>query len=97
MQGLNIRIAKALNRVMKRHGKVFADRYHARVLRTPSEVRSALHYVLNNNAHHSNHGVATMDPCSTAPRFHDQQRTATTWLLREGWRRGRIVPFEPPS
>ena len=36
MQGLNIRMAKALNRVMQRRGSVFADRYHARILRTPT-------------------------------------------------------------
>jgi len=52
MQGLSIRIAKALNRVMKRRGQVFADRYHARALRTPREVRNALVYVLHNTLRH---------------------------------------------
>jgi REP-associated tyrosine transposase len=37
LQGLSIRMAKALNRVMRRHGSVFADRYDARVLRTPGD------------------------------------------------------------
>ncbi len=46
MQGLAIRMAKSLNRVMNRRGSVFADRFHAHVLRTPSEVRHALAYVL---------------------------------------------------
>ncbi len=41
MQGLTIRMAKALNRVMQRRGKVFADRFHAHVLRTPTEVKNA--------------------------------------------------------
>ncbi len=35
MQGLSVRLAKGLNRLMGRHGKVFADRFHAHVLRTP--------------------------------------------------------------
>jgi REP element-mobilizing transposase RayT len=35
MQGLCIRIARGLNRLWGRKGKVFADRYHARVLATP--------------------------------------------------------------
>ncbi len=40
MQGLAIRIAKGLNRLMQRRGTVFADHYHAHILRTPSEVRN---------------------------------------------------------
>jgi REP element-mobilizing transposase RayT len=53
MQGLAIRMARALNRVMQRRGKVFADRFHAHVLRTPTEVRNALAYVLRNHAVHA--------------------------------------------
>jgi REP element-mobilizing transposase RayT len=52
VQGLAIRIAKGLNRVMRRRGTVFADRYHAHVLRTPSELRRALSYVLENLRKH---------------------------------------------
>jgi len=48
MQGLLIRIAKALNKLWERKGSVFAERYHERILRTPREVRNALAYVLNN-------------------------------------------------
>jgi len=57
MQGLMIRIAKALNRVMKRRGKVFADRYHARVLLTPLEVKNAMVYVLHNAWRHRDEPV----------------------------------------
>ena len=52
MQGLTIRLAKAVNRVAGRHGSVFVDRYHSHVLRTPREVRHALAYVLNNGRKH---------------------------------------------
>ena len=48
LQGLAIRIAKGLNRVLRRRGRVWGDRYHARALRTPREVRNALVYVLQN-------------------------------------------------
>jgi len=44
MQGLTIRIAKGVNRVLGRRGIVWADRFHARALRTPREVRNALVY-----------------------------------------------------
>jgi REP element-mobilizing transposase RayT len=52
LQGLAIRMAKGLNGVMGRKGAVFADRYHARALRTPTEVRRALVYVLGNARKH---------------------------------------------
>ena len=53
MQGLCIRIAKGLNRILECIGSVFADRFHAHVLKTPSEVRRALAYVLNNWRKHA--------------------------------------------
>lgn len=53
MQGLAIRLAKAMNAAVSRHGKVFADRFHSHVLRTPREVRQALAYVLNNARKHA--------------------------------------------
>ncbi|MCB9888499.1 MAG: hypothetical protein H6836_02895 [Planctomycetes bacterium] len=45
LQGLMVRIARTLNRLWRRAGKVFADRYHDHMLRTPREVRHALAYV----------------------------------------------------
>ena len=59
MQGLGVRIARALNRVMQRHGRVISDRYHVHILKTPSEVKRARHYLLNNAHHH--HGHTTPD------------------------------------
>jgi putative transposase len=52
MQGLGIRIARGLNRMMGRKGRVIGDRYHAHILRTPSEVKRARTYLLTNAQHH---------------------------------------------
>jgi REP element-mobilizing transposase RayT len=52
MQGLKIRIAKGLNKLWGRTGKVWSDRFHARLLRTPKEVRNALRYLLDNARKH---------------------------------------------
>src|SRR6185503_2494297 len=38
LQGLAVRVAKALNKLWRRKGRVFADRYHDRILRSPKEV-----------------------------------------------------------
>ena len=52
MSGLGVRVAKGLNRVMRRHGKVLDDRYHGHILRTPTEVRRAREYLLQNARRH---------------------------------------------
>ena len=82
MQGLCIRIARAANLAIGRKGRLFAERYHARSLKTPREVRFALRYVLLNARKHGRrapgsagptHGVAPLagfvDACSSAPWF----------------------------
>jgi hypothetical protein len=70
VQGLKVRIARALNQRFGRRGKVFSDRFHMHVLRTPREARSALLYVFNNDLHH---GVArrgrAFDFFTSAPFF----------------------------
>jgi REP element-mobilizing transposase RayT len=53
MQGLLIRLAKQINRACERSGHVFADRYHAHILKTVPEVRNAVHYVKFNGNKHS--------------------------------------------
>ena len=60
MQGLSIRIARALNRLMRRRGSVFADHYHPRILRSPTELVGAIAYVLGNAQHH--YGISGPDP-----------------------------------
>ncbi len=97
LQGLAIRVARAVNRAVARRGKVWWDRFHARLLRTPREVRNALVYVLQNSRkHHA--GERGLDPCSSAPWFvgwRTAVRTggvspvapARTWLGAVGWRR----------
>jgi putative transposase len=94
MQGLNIRIARALNRLMERRGRVFADHYHSRLLRSPTELVNAIAYVLGNAAHH--YGEAGHDRFSsrayTAPRRQEILSRPRSWLLRSGWRRARTVP-----
>ena len=95
MQGLGIRLAKALNRLMQRRGRVYADHYHSRLLRTPAELVNAIAYVLGNHARHHG-GGAGVDRFSSAgcgPQSrHRVLADPRTWLLRAGWRRARRVP-----
>jgi hypothetical protein len=80
MQGLQVATARRLNAAISkqqrrtRRGRVFADRYHARILRTPTEVRHAINYVLNNWRHHDEHvGLESsswqVDYFSSGPTF----------------------------
>jgi putative transposase len=105
LQGLAIRVAKAVNRVLGRRGTIWEDRYHARMLATPREVRHALVYVLQNWRKHVP-GVSGLDPRSSA-RWFSGWRTALnaatgaspvvaarTWLARGGWRRHGLLGVE---
>ncbi len=75
MQGLGVRIARRLNRVMGRTGRVMSDRYHAHILRTPSEVARARAYLVNNAHHH--YRRRTSDPFVS----HVAVIAPRTWLL----------------
>jgi REP element-mobilizing transposase RayT len=94
MQGLCIRLAKAMNRALKgRAGRVFADHYHSHLLVTPAEVRNALRYVSENAEHHF--GAAGVDWFSSQnPELREQLELPKTWLLTVGFRRGKGVPRE---
>jgi len=104
VQGLTIRMARALNRLWRRAGSVFADRYHDRILRSPSEVWNALRYVLCNARKHGAWNSRTRpDPCSSGGWFDGWNEMepeevvppptarARTWLLGEGWRRFGMI------
>jgi len=74
MQGLCIRIARGVNRLLRRRGKVFSDRYHRHDLESPRETRNALAYVLQNHRKHEfERGERCprgwTDPCSSAAFF----------------------------
>ncbi|MCP5039386.1 MAG: hypothetical protein GY944_00065 [bacterium] len=101
MQGLSTSIARTMNRELGRKGRFFADRYHARVLATPTEVRNALVYVLHNAKHHGKR-YRGVDPFSSGWWFDWIDSTPIenpppiasprTWLLSKGWQKagGRL-------
>jgi REP-associated tyrosine transposase len=102
IQGLAIRVAKAINRALGRHGRVWDDRYHLRALPTPREVRHALLYVLQNWRKHLN-AVRGLDPRSSAAWFTGWHVSTApppgrppvapprTWLASVGWRRHGLI------
>jgi putative transposase len=87
MKGFAVRVARGLNRMMGRRGRVVADRYHAHNLRTPTEVRRAVTYVRNNYRNHfAADGVASafVDPFSSAsPELGGRLPRPRTWPLRD--------------
>ena len=113
MQGLCIRMARGLNREAGRKGKVFADRYHERILKTPKHVRNVLVYVLQNAKKHArSSAMRALDTFASGLWFDGWRNrpptpadipdrptaAAHTWLLREGWRRhGLLRRAESPA
>jgi REP element-mobilizing transposase RayT len=92
VQGFSSLVARRINQLVGRTGKVFDDRYHFRALSTPREVRNALCYVLNNwrrHGEHVDHPRWKLDPFSSADLFdgwtgwHGERHMGGT--LRPGW------------
>lgn len=73
MQGLEIRIAKQINALVNRTGKLWADRFFSRALTSPRAVHHAIGYVLGNFRKHASkrrHRISyRIDPYSSAPYF----------------------------
>jgi REP element-mobilizing transposase RayT len=104
--GLIIRLARAINRALGRTGAVWGDRYHARALKSPREVRNGIVYVLYNFKKHHAGDSRRVDPCSSAPWFDgfrdplprvlDPPPTwaPRTWLANVGWRRHGLIKFD---
>jgi hypothetical protein len=80
---------------MHRHGSLFADHFHSHLLLTPSEVVTALGYVLGNYAHHFG-GGPPVDPFSSGAYASAAPRrilaVPVSWLLTVGWRRAPRKP-----
>jgi len=97
MQGLGVSMAKRINRVRERRGRVFDDRFFGRPLKTPREVANAVNYVLRNDQiHRERRGIRMdrgdeLDPFSSAALRDEPRLTSppTTWLLTTGWRRAK--------
>jgi putative transposase len=102
MQGFEVSVAKRLNKAMgRKRGKVFAHRYHAETIKTPTQARNTLVYLFNNWKKHRVDGPWRIDPWSSAAQFQGWATphgyappreplpvvSAQSWLLREGWAR----------
>ncbi len=103
MRGLAVRLARRVNRLLFRRGRLWADRWHGQPLTSPRQVRNALVYVLQNHRKHAALVLgAKLDPLSSAEWFNGfaeplpagfrsigppLTRASRTWLLQYGWRR----------
>ncbi len=88
MKGLGVRIARRLNRAMQTKGAVLADRYHARALATPVEVKNVVRYLLENARRHGLHRGPAPDT-HTSLAWPELTAAPRTWLLDIGWLHAR--------
>ena len=93
MKGFRVRVAKAVNAVLRRRGVVSSGRYHVHALRTPRETRHAIAYVLRNA---SKHGALRQgwDPWSSAAWFDGW--SAPLERLADVYRRRVALPVATP-
>jgi hypothetical protein len=96
LQGFQVSAARNINTLLgdgqrRRRGRVFADRYHLTVIRSPTQARHAISYVLNNFRKHGEdkEGLAStwlVDPFSSGISFPDWKELEdkdVMWPIRE--------------
>jgi putative transposase len=84
VRSVAIRIARYVNDLLARRGRLWADRWHGRALRSPREVHHAMLYVLANFRKHAGRAMrAGVDPYSSGVWF-------------DGWREWRLDSGVPP-
>src|SRR5262245_34669315 len=84
MNSLAVRLVRGFNKLWRRVGRVFADRYHARALLTPRAVRTALVYVLQNARKHGSWIASAPDVYSSGSSFDGWRARECTAALRSG-------------
>lgn len=93
MKAIGARLALAVNRVTEHSGRVLADRYHMRLLRTPREVHHALRYVLLNARKHSS---GARRAAARAMDVVLDRASSARWF--DGWKTGSgAAPSAPVS
>jgi REP element-mobilizing transposase RayT len=105
LRALAIRLARRLNQALGRRGQVLAERYHARPVTTPREMRNLIVCVLHNHRHHRPSRYL-VDEHSSARWFNGWATPLSppttpspvsppgTWLSRKGWRRHGLIRFD---
>jgi REP element-mobilizing transposase RayT len=111
MRAFAISAARRINRELRRaRGQVFAFRYHATAITSPTQARNAVSYIINNWRHHrcDLYSTRRTDQYASAHAIaawriepHEDSLPvvrATTWLLTDGLKRaGPIYPTEVPG
>jgi len=80
MSSLSIRIARRLNKLWGRRGRVWNERFHALVITSPRQMRNVLRYCLNNGRKHG----AWLDKRKPDPY------SSGIWF--DGWANHRCLP-----
>ncbi len=87
IQAFNVRVARGLNKKLGRAGRVFGDRYHVEIIKTPRQCRAALCYVLQNARRHH---------LKLDPSFNGMDPFSSAWWFDgwkdNGWREGLQAP-----
>jgi putative transposase len=107
MRALSIRLSLRLNALLGTRGRVLEGRYRAHALRTPTEARNAVAYVVGNFASHAQRGGAFVprdfvDPYSSAADRGPDGLPAPvspprSWLLATATVRAIVLAREPEA
>jgi REP element-mobilizing transposase RayT len=90
MRAFSISLARRINKVLGRTGKVFAYRYHTTMLTSPRQTRNAICYVINNWRRHNEDERSYFDRDARIDRF-------SSGVQFRGWSDFRLDPLALPA
>jgi hypothetical protein len=70
MKALGVSLVKRINRHFRAKGTCYKSRYHLRILRSASEVKNVINYILKNGIKHKR-TKSVIDPYNSALALHD--------------------------
>jgi REP element-mobilizing transposase RayT len=88
VQRVSSMLARTLNQHFSRRGRLFKERFHGVVIKTPRQMRNALRYVLLN--HHKHHAEAKLEAAEGFDAF-------SSWRYFDGWLRPAARCRPPPA
>jgi len=88
VQRVSSMMARKLNRYFSRRGRLFKERFHGVVIKTPRQMRAALRYVLLNHHKHQVEAMRAAQPSGGSVVGFDAYSSARYF---DGWRRPTVA------
>ena len=90
MKAFGVALVKRINKFFKRKGSFYKTRYHLRLLKSATEVKNVLNYILKNGIKHKR-SRSIIDPYNSALAFHDFKILGVKLIWADNHEKEKII------